>query len=361
MTKKQVLKIVVFAAIIAIAIVFFGNFLNYNKEEECLRVYAFYQEPEKSIDVTLIGSSEFYRGYLAPLAYEEAGFTSFAVSLAAMRASLYKPILEECRKRQDSQLYVVEINGVYYKDQLLDSKLREWFDNVPMSKDKITAIKELVPEENQRSYYFPFEKYHNNWKHMYRAAKIFNDKRLISKQGYSVMKGYLADCRSCPDEKKEKKKLRKMTEKGAEYMTAFLEYLKDENIENVLFVRWPHRNKYEVEGAYDDVKELLTSYGFTFVNFTEYMDEIGINPDVDFSDNEHLNPLGTEKMTRYFARYIMDHYSIDTTHSKAVDKEWKQCVEKSKEYFEICKKRTEANEGGRFHTDRLYEELKNKK
>ncbi len=254
----------------------------------------------------------------------------------------------------------MEINGVYYPDQLLDSRLREWFDNIPMSKEKAEAIKELVPKENQRSYFYPFEKYHNNWKHLYVATKVMTDKWDISKRGYSIMKGYDAKCQSGPDKKNEKKEQRKMSEEGAKYMTAFLEYLKEENIENVLFVRWPHRNRFEVEGAYEDVSELITSYGYEFVNFSEYLEEIGIDPDMDFSDNEHLNPLGTEKMTRYFARYVKEHYAIDTTHSEAVDKEWRECLKQSKEYFDICKKRTAENKGGRFYSDRAFEKMMKK-
>lgn len=357
MTRKQVLKIIGFVVTTVFLVFLLGKFLNFNKEEECLRVYGFYKEPEKSLDITLIGSSEFYRGYLAPLAYDEAGFTSYAVALAAMRAALYKPILQECRKLQDSQLYVIEINGVYYKDQLLDSRLREWFDNVPMSEDKVAAIRELVPKENQSSYFFTFEKYHNNWKNLDVATKVMKDKLQISSQGYTYMKGYDADFRSGPDRKNEKKKSRKMSTEGEKYFTEFLEYLKEENIENVLFVRWPHRNKFEVEGTYDDVRELLSSYGYPFVNFSDQLSEIGIDPDVDFSDNEHLNPLGTEKMTRYFARYIMEHYDIDTTHSQEVTNEWEECRDKALEYLEVCKQKTLKNEGGRCFTDRAYKKM----
>lgn len=352
MTKKQAFKIVAYIITIALLTVFFAVFLNYNKQEECVRVYGFYQEPEKSIDVSLIGSSEFYRGYLAPLAYEEAGFTSYAVSLAAMPASLYKSIFNECRRRHDSQLYVVEVNGVYYKNQLKDGRLREWFDNMPMSKYKIEDIKSIVPKEDWSSYFINFEKYHSNWSHVVKAADIMYEKSRIKFNGYSYLKGYDAGFYQGPDESNEKKQRRTMTKEGRKYMTQFLEYLKDEGVDNVLFVRWPHRNKFDVDGGLDDVKELIEGYGFDFVNFGDYSDEIGMIPDEDFYDNEHLNPIGTEKMTKYFANYIMENYDIKIDHAKEVDEKWEKCVEVSKQVMVECKKKTINCDGGRFWKER---------
>ena len=185
MTKKQTLKIVAFFMTIILLVAFFASFFNFNKKQECVRMYGYYAEPDNSLDVALIGSSEFYRGYIAPIAYDESGFTSYALTLASMPASLYLPIFKEVSKNQNPKMYVVEINGVFYADQHEDNRLREWFDNVPLSKEKIKDIQDIVPEEDRSSYYFNFEKYHNNWYDIKTCVDVFSQKRIIDADGYS--------------------------------------------------------------------------------------------------------------------------------------------------------------------------------
>ena len=356
MTKKQTLKIVAFFMSIVVLIAFSASFLNFNKKQECVRMYGYYAEPENSLDVALIGSSEFYRGYIAPLAYDECGFTSYALSLAAMPASLYLPIFKEVSKEQNPKMYVVEINGVFYDNQQEDSRLREWFDNVPLSSEKIEDIKNVVPEEDRSSYYFSFEKYHNNWYDIKTGLDVFSQKRIIDSEGYSYMKGFYAWFVKSP-EKKLKMKSRPMSEQGEEYMIKFLDYCKDNNVENIIFVRWPHRNKYEVKENYETVTKLIESYGYSFINFGDCSDEIGIDPKNDYADDEHLNPIGAEKMTRYFARYMNDNYDVVGEHSEKLTKEWDDCADKAKKIMEICIEKTDANEGGICWRESSYKSL----
>lgn len=355
MTKKQTAKMIAFIVTVVILVVGLANILNINKKEECVRLYGYFKEPKGSIDVTLIGSSELYRGYFAPLAYDEGNFTSYAISLASMPASLYEPILRESIKKQDSQLYVIEINGVYYDNQMEDVRLREWFDNIPMSRDKIKEIKKLIPEDDQSSYYINFEKYHSNWDRLYGISQVMLDKNLIKKNGYACMKGYYSWFVQGDKFKREIPK--SVTPEGKKYLEKFMKYCKDEKIDNILFVRWPHRIKNVTEEGYSDIDDLIKKYGFDFMNFDLYTQDIGIDFDTDFADDEHLNPLGTEKITRYFAKYIKAHYDLDTKHDEDVTKEWNSCRDDALEIFKVCLEKTRNNEGGKCWTEREYKKI----
>lgn len=360
MTKKQIAKIVLFLLTVLAFILVCNTKLNINRKEDAIRVYSFYKEPENSIDVCMIGCSELLRGYVPTIAYEEQGFTSYAFATAGMPMSLYKYSIMECENLQKPQLYIVEVNGVYYKDQTEEAKLRQLLDNMHLNDVKKEAIEKLVPKDKQSSFYFPFEKYHSNWKNIDDVIQYSRMKGVIDDQGYSVSKGFNADFRSGKIQVPAETKKHKMTEQGKEYFIELLEYLKEQNIENVLFVRWPHRNKFEIEGSYDDVIEVLNEYGYDFINFTDHMEEIGIDPDTDFADKEHLNTFGAQKMTKYLSNYIVDNYDITINHSEKVQNEWEYCSEKMHDILKACEQQTLQNTKKRLYTDYDYYKLINK-
>ena len=53
-------------------------------------------------------------------------------------------------------------------------------------------------------------------------------------------------------------------------------------------------------------KEEIESKGFIYRDFSDNCEEMGLNPNSDFKDYDHLNHLGSLKFTDYFAKYITD-------------------------------------------------------
>lgn len=108
---KRVFKLTAVGLAMMILYIFFADLMKFNNTNSELHVRNFYREPENTIDVGLIGASEMYADYSAPLAYQEYGFTSYNLCVAGTTGGVYKSMIREMLSRQTPQLLVIEVNG----------------------------------------------------------------------------------------------------------------------------------------------------------------------------------------------------------------------------------------------------------
>lgn len=47
-----------------------------------------------------------------------------------------------------------------------------------------------------------------------------------------------------------------------------------------------------------------------YLNLFEYVDEIGLDCEKDFSDTDHLNAKGAKKVTNFLGKYIVQNYNV---------------------------------------------------
>ena len=129
-------------------------------------VHGFFLEPEDSLDVVLIGASQLYTGYSAPLAWRDYGFTSYPLAVSNIPARLYGSLLTEAGTAS-TQLIAVAIDG-FLNDENPESSRptsASGFDNIPWSRNRIETIRTCVRilRSCRPSFYFNIAKYHANW------------------------------------------------------------------------------------------------------------------------------------------------------------------------------------------------------
>ena len=66
----------------------------------------------------------------------------------------------------------------------------------------------------------------------------------------------------------------------------------------------------EDQQVYNTAKDIVTSYGYQFINANEFYDEIGLDFSTDMKNINHVNSVGAEKYTRFLSEYIISHYDI---------------------------------------------------
>ena len=364
MKKKRILRICCFSCIFLLLIGGIGKFFHVNNLGDGIRLKGFYMEPEDSLDVVMIGASETYTSIAPGILWKDYGFTSYLYSVAGCPISLVKSQIIEVRKRQNPKVIVVEINGAVPGDgayQTRESGLRGYLDNIPWSENKIQTIQEVVPESERNTYYFPFLKYHSNWKNIRGCIANAYLRGKMNLNGGSKLKGYQTFSL-----KKRGRKLvdvtgdtstAPLTKEGEYYLRDLLDYLKEEQIDNVLFVRIPHRVTEKNYGDYqrsNRAGQIIKEYGFPFVNYEYERDVIGLNMKKDFYNDHHMNYYGQKKFTKYFGRYMTQHYDLgNIPHSKEVTEKWDEAARETDECLEyvkelLKKKRPHAvNEGWR--------------
>ena len=347
MTRKRVIKLIVLMVIMLVLFIFLNWFLIRTTTTAEMHIKYFYNEPENSMDVAIIGASEMYADYSAPLAYRDYGYTGYNYCIEGIPGQLYLPMLETYLNRQDPELVVIEVNGYLYPEEYCKREVnyRRLFDNIPFGAERNELISKYVDPDEQLSYYLPIIKHHSNWQDIgYQAYRV---KFLAELEMNGTSKTKSFGTRTTVDSKKKKYKRPKehsLNDFNKQSLDEMISFLKDRGFENVLFIRAPHKHKLE-DGLSDELESIITSSGYDYLNCEDIAkDEIGIDKKTDYYNDEHLNVFGNEKFTKFLGGYIDSHYSLSKNHTEAVDKEWQECADFTAELFEKLKVKTLENE-----------------
>lgn len=312
MTRKQTVKSIIFIAIFFYILMTVTYMIRTNGDVKD-RFTGFYAEPDNTIDVVMIGSSPVYPYYAAPQMWGEYGITAYPISSNLQRPVAAVYMVEEVRKTQSPSLYVFEMRMYTARDTDLTNNMaytRGVTDNMKYSWNRVKTINAMVDDVSERhTYYFDIFKYHSNWKTIVLPEQLasFRYERLDEQKGY-VMTDEVGPCEAV-DTSGITEKLA-MPEKQEEALYLLLDYLKEQELQ-ALFILSPTVMEEEKQMMYNYMEEIISDYGYEFLNMNDYMEEIGLDYATDFSDyGGHTNALGAEKCTAFLTEYIMDNYAL---------------------------------------------------
>lgn len=352
--KKRIIKLfVLLIVMLMIGLLSIMVLKKTNNSTEC-HIKNFYREPENTIDVALIGCSELYADYSPPIAYREAGFTSYNLCYEGAPSCFYSSMLREYLRKQDPQLVTFEINAFIYSEEYCtrEGNLRKWLDNIERTDNWYDTIQQFVKPEDRINYYLRINKYHTNWQWVREQGGRLKALYMNSKGDVSMMKSFSTRTSRNSKVKVKRKDSPAMSRYGRQQLEATLKYCKECGLEDVMFFRAPHKEKMSQESC-DEIKELVESYGYDFVNFEDQISDIGIDEENDYYNVDHLNVYGNEKFTKYLANYISSNYEITIDHLEDIDKTWNECADYTEKAFAKLKVKTDANE------DKAYFEYSN--
>lgn len=344
MTRKEKIKIVG-VIILILAIVSSCSFIfNRQLTPDRERVQNFYKMKKNSLDVVLIGASTTYTDYAAPLSWKESGFTSYSLGTASAPMGLAKSMLKEVKKRQSPKVIIIDINGILYNDkqESRDSFTRLWVDNIPVSKNKVDTINDLVPLKDKMTYLLPFIKYHANYT---KIGAVFDDTiREIQNNlnpRYLTVKG-MAGWTTAMKQKNtidvtKFRKTKPMFKKSGERLKELLEYCKANKFNNIIFTNMPRFYTKKMLGERERLNtanELIKSYGYKIYDLDFKTKEIGLNKDEDFYNQNHLNIYGQEKVTRYLNNILVNEYKVVRLHNEQTKKFWNEEYEGYKKLYD---------------------------
>lgn len=303
----------------------------------------FYAEPKNSLDVVLLGASEVFSGFSSAYAYEQYGFTSYPLGLDATTSTLYESELKEILKRQKPQWIVVEINGLLYDDPAMhtdEGALRRYLDNIPLSVNKVETILEKVPREEWLHYLFPLSKYHSNWKGMPDQLGRIKSIWTFYLRGHSLLRGNVTNGIITPSPEMRaiagNYSTAPLEPQSEQHLRALLQFCRDNELDNVLFVRFPHAVcsdwSYGRFQRCNEAERIIRENGFDFINMERDYEEIGLDFSTDFYNEDHLNAYGQKKLTAYFGSILAERY---VTEPGALTRHQKESWDASAEYIRL--------------------------
>lgn len=338
------LKLFAFALAVVLSTYLLQSFLLKRIDNNTMRMEAFYLEEKQTVDAVLIGASDVYAGYSAPYAYEKYGYTSYPYATQSSPANIVLPQIKEVIKYQNPKMIVVEINAFLYKDDELptEASQRMFADNVPKDDIWRAYLKDAVPQDKQLEYYLPIVKYHSSWTDYPWKLKYLIAELNLKKSGYSLFRGYKTVANEFhPTAKVYNDQLANndgtlpLGVSGERYLRETLQYLQDNDIHNVVFMRFPHIVRGEAYSRFKRCNEagnIIQSYGYDFVNLERYGDQEGFVVDQDFYNWDHLNIYGSEKLTDYVANMLISKYGVTPT---ALDESHKAEWDDSVNYYHM--------------------------
>ncbi len=346
---SRTVKVSVFLLLVMVSCLILQHYFLRNMDHNSLRVDGFYQEERNSLDVVFIGASDIYTSFMPGRAYEQYGFTSYLLASESIPSEGVKTAVKEVVRTQHPGMIVIEANAFLYGNDQNESNqahIHKFFDNVPLSFNKLEYIQKNVPIDEKWEYMFPLIKYHGLWTEYPDRLHMMASNFTLDIRGFNYLKGFSTTAQiHNPKKPSLNSKLSEMTETKElepflkKQLTELLDYCDEQKLK-VVFVRAPH---YVTNDTLDRVKrsnkmaEFVNSRGYHYYTFEADAPRIGIDDKRDFYNADHMNVYGALKFTDYLAENILYREELKVDPLTDEQKEmWKETAAKTNQLYRYC-------------------------
>lgn len=287
----------------------FSCIFSFKHEDGITTIDHFYDLPEDTVDVLLLGSSHMGMNVDPSLLWDLRGIAAYNCWGSMQQPWNTYYYLKECLKYQQPKLVVMDVYGVTFSgdfpgyDNLVKST-----QGLRFSWDKVQDILVSAPEEYRSALLLGIPTYHYRYSEISREDfdNFFWNKHTgiqsIDLTGSTLQSFDILDV-------SEMKEPIPLAEKCETYFLKILDMCKENDIP-MLLVASPYFLHEEEQGKFNRIGQIAEEYGYPFLNFNENYREIGIDPQKDFRDLAHMGQSGIDKYDSYLADYITAHYEI---------------------------------------------------
>lgn len=260
-------------------------------------------------DVVFIGDCEVYANYSPMEMYRSQGITAYirGSSQQLLWQSYY--ILKETLNYETPKAVVLNVNAMRYSEPVKEEYNRLTIDNMRWSAEKVGIIQaSMTEEENFLSYVFPILRYHSRFDDL-----TVEDFEYLFKRKDNTWNGYLVNRNISPAGQLPVKRPLADYRFGDicyEYLDKITDLCEENGVELIL-VKAPSLYPYWYEEYDAQIAAYAEQNGLSYYNFTEKVDEIGLDFQVDTYDaGLHLNHTGAVKLSNYFARILAQEHDL---------------------------------------------------
>ena len=260
---------------------------------------SYLQEKENSVDVLFLGSSRVYCDVIPALIYEKTGVTSFVNAGPSQTASLTYYYLRQSLRTQHPKYVFVEASGLYFGVNEGHSKTNVCY--MPASVNRLLAAAACEDGILELAIY-PLQEFH------YRIYGKANEE--VPAWDGTMLCGYtpLDEAKAQTERTLRLPDVRPGNENylhNLDYFRRIAALCRSEGIACVFFVS-PTMADYtdaQIERLLADLRALP---GAAAEDWTDLIEEIGIDNAADWFDSLHLNRKGAEKFTAFLSDYLAE-------------------------------------------------------
>lgn len=302
-------KTLAFLACLLALLYLFSCIFSFKYEDGINPIARFYDLPEDTVDVLLLGSSHMGMNVDPSILWNQRGIAAYSCWGSMQQPWNTYYYLKECLKYQQPKLVVMDVYGVTFDGDL------PGYDNIVkntqglrFSRDKIENILVSSPEEYRSALLLGIPCFHYRYSEI--CAEDFNHFfwnkdtgiQSLDLTGLTVQSFEIMDVSGMTQPVP-------LAEKCETYFRKILDLCQEEEIP-ILLVASPYYLHEQEQGRFNRIGEIADDYGVTFLNFNENYPQLSIDPQTDFCDLAHMMPSGVEKYDSYLADYIVGHYEV---------------------------------------------------
>lgn len=282
-------------------------------------VDAFHNLPENSVEVIGYGSSRMWRGMNPMEMYNKYGIGAYNYGGNWQLLNTTLLYLKDSLRTQKPKIALIELGAVgsYKQDNNIDGEIYittaiDDFDG------KTKYLRECFGNDRERylSYYMPLCAFHDNWIELSEESfdKNFTARYdLLSTFGFA--EGDVATPISITDYKKVSQE--KIDERSREILNEMIDVCNKNDVEIIFYLAPAEKDLHYT----DALSEYAENKGCVYLDLSQYIDEIGLDGDSDFADEDHLNTFGATKVADFLGKYIVDNYDV-TDYRTVVGNMW---------------------------------------
>ncbi len=338
MKKSQIVKLITFPLILAGCVACLDIFL-FRKVSDDLTSYSqFYKEQEQALDVVLIGNSTLREGYVPTELWKEYEIASRGFSSSPTHPEVIYNAIDEIVRKQNPKIIFIDVNGLTFQEEKnADFFIKQYYKALPDGEHK-NAIKEkysyLTVEDGG---WEPFKNHNNFRQQQYWESLVYPTQ--FKTKGYQPNKIVTKVNKVDVDRSKELP----LTQDGEHYFELIKNACeKYTGSIQFIFGKMPKYNDIlgadkflESEYMFKTIENKLQGSNIKFMNFTSRAEEMGLDPNKDFKDNDHLNHLGALKFTHFFGNYLLNEVKlVKKVKDDSVKNNFNEAFETTKEYLE---------------------------
>lgn len=304
---KWMIKILFAVLAFSVVFVFFHVFMVPKFLNESTTIVDGYKElEENSLDIVFLGSSQMFCTVDSAKLTEEYGInaSNFGSSSQPITTTAY--YLDEALKTQKPKVVMVESTMLFeLRDDIKEEALAWNYYPMSPSVKKYQSLLKVTNKDVIKSLkyaYFPILYYHGRWSALTAFDLTYYWDYTYDSRGYVAREDIVPVDMSYYDQDQESYSIPK------ENVEAVLEIKRicEEKGIKLCFFKSPF-SKW-TKNMSSVVQDFMKTNDIDFVDLNEYLGEIGIDAETDFSDTHHLNVSGAEKTTDFIGEYLLENH-----------------------------------------------------
>lgn len=321
---KRMLSAVIFLTVVLGLVYHVNGLLRVKGSSAGYSMEMFYEQAAETVDVLNIGSSHMFANVNPAILWEEYGIAAYNIGASQQPVWNTYYYLKEALKYQRPRLIVMDVFGTTQEETYLSYARAEMnLIGLRRGKEYVDNIKVSIDGSRYTDFLMQLPVYHNRYDALTEMdfLEYGGDVNGINFKGYALESMGVTQFGGFVDTKNIAE-VKELPEKCYEYLIRTIELAASEEIPLLLVVNPYMGIMYEEKKLYNRVAQIAQIYGIDYIDFNDYYEEIGFDPETDFAEAHHLNYYGSEKFSSYYGNYIKEHYVIPDRRGQAGFESW---------------------------------------